>query len=116
MQRFIQNNLVFFLAFWSFIGSAQEKPYFIGEGEAKLQKLEEKAQDAFQSKNYYGAYGLYRKALKIDSSNVRNQYKLAESAEAYGAYCIAADAYDRVLEIDTPVSYTHLTLPTKRIV
>lgn len=104
MNQIPHIKITFFLLLFfgvSFSSNAQHKAYLIGRGESKLIKLEEAAVYAFKNQDYYSAYRFYQDALSIDSLKVVNRYGLAKAAERYGAFCVASEAYDKVVAADT---------------
>ena len=65
--------------------------------------------------DHKGAIRELSAGLEFDKLNLECLYLRASSHHAIGEYANAMKDYDAVVNMDT-VSYTHLTLPTKRIV
>ena len=110
MKPHLKNKIPSYLFLLGLLGIAvtgfgQHKAYFIGNGEAKLHKIEAAADKAFDNGKYYTAFKLYALALESDSLKLRNQQPLSESARAYRAFNIAADAFTRLIAIDTANFY-----------
>ncbi len=58
------------------------------------------ADKSFAQENYYAAMKYYSEALEFDSTQADVWYKLGESAEAFYAFSIAEESYQKVLDID----------------
>lgn len=65
----------------------------------------QKAEEAYASKNFYGALILYDQALEYDANDVDIMFKSAESARQFNAYSKAAYKYQYLL--DTLQDNTH---------
>ncbi len=112
MNPYYKQNILFFLSIlllFPVLSHSQHKAYFIGDGEPSLSKVIAQAKVAYDSSDFYNAYQLYGEAIKIDQNNIEHLYEHAESAREYGAFCIAKDAYGRLLVLDSLQSFPEVT-------
>ena len=63
------------------------------------------ADEAVLQSNYYGALTWYQEALEFDTTSLEVNYAVAEAAEKFNAYGLAAKHYQYVLDNDTEGVY-----------
>jgi len=93
--------LFFFIVGNPLLLFSQYDSNFIGKGVPSLKSLEKKANAAFDGGDYYTAYNLFEKAVKIDGTKLSNLFRLAEAARNSRTFGLARDAYKLLLELDT---------------
>ena len=88
--------------------------------EVGLRSEEEKGNSTIG--NAYVNFKDFQKAIEYDERGLKISKEVADRAGEERAYCNLGNAYyslgdfQKAIEYHEPVSYTHLTLPTKRIV